>query len=232
MSGINQNLKLYAQWNPITYTVSYNANGGVGTMSSQSFVYDVSKALNTNAFTKEGYRFASWNTKADGSGKVYANEAVVSNLTSVNLKNIVLYAQWVEDVPYVIQNYRVDEENHIIDLIGKETTPYYYKKNFVLDTGYSVSIDIGTQTYVYTGSVVKIYNGETMVAQYTNVVQGDINGDGIINSADLLRMRQHLLGNTLATAPAKAADINEDGILNSADLLRIRQHLLGSKIIS
>ena len=51
MSGINQNLKLYAQWNPITYTVSYNANGGVGTMSSQSFVYDVSKALNTNAFT-------------------------------------------------------------------------------------------------------------------------------------------------------------------------------------
>ena len=153
-------------------------------------------------------------------------------MTSVNLKNIVLYAQWVEDVPYVIQNYRVDEENHIIDLIGKETTPYYYKKNFILDTGYSVSIDIGTKTYVYTGSVVKIYNGETMVAQYTNVVQGDINGDGIINSADLLRMRQHLLGNTLATAPAKAADINEDGILNSADLLRIRQHLLGSKIIS
>ncbi len=232
MSGINQNLKLYAQWNPITYTVSYNANGGVGTMSSQSFVYDVSKALNTNTFTKEGYRFASWNTKADGSGKVYANEAVVSNLTSVNLKNIVLYAQWVEDVPYVIQNYRVDEENHIIDLIGKETTPYYYKKNFILDTGYSVSIDIGTKTYVYTGSVVKIYNGDTMVAQYTNVVQGDINEDGIINSADLLRMRQHLLGNSLTMAPAKAADINEDGILNSADLLRIRQHLLGSKIIS
>ena len=163
---------------------------------------------------------------------MYADGAVVSNLTSVNQKEIILYAQWVDDVPYVIQNYRVDEENHIIDLIGKETTPYYYKKNFVLNTGYSVSIDIGTKTYVYTGSVVKIYNGDTMVAQYTNVVQGDINEDGIINSADLLRMRQHLLGNSLAMAPAKAADINEDGILNSADLLRIRQHLLGSKIIS
>lgn len=232
ISGIDHNLTLYAQWEPNTYVVSFNSNGGEGTMTRQEFTYDVSAALRTNAFTKEGHRFASWNTKADGSGKVYADGAVVSNLTSVNQKEIILYAQWVDDVPYVIQNYRVDEENHIIDLIGKETTPYYYKKNFVLDTGYSVSIDIGTKTYVYTGSVVKIYNGDMMVAQYTNVVQGDINEDGIINSADLLRMRQHLLGNSLTMAPAKAADINEDGILNSADLLRIRQHLLGSKIIS
>ena len=233
VSGMNQHLMLYAQWIPITYNVSFNANGGIGQMSSQAMQYDTSYSLNPNGFAKEGYRFASWNTKADGSGKIYLDQAVVSNLTSVNQKEIILYAQWVEDIPYVIQKYRVDEENAIIDLIAKETNLFNFKKNFVLDTGYSVSVDLGSKSYIYTGSITKIYHNDELVVQYTNVVQGDINGDGFINSADLLKIRQHLLGSSiLSNVYSKSADINEDNNVNSADLLRVRQHLLGINIIS
>ena len=86
---------LYAQWQGVSYSVSFYANGGSGTMSSQSFVYGVSERLNANTFTCTGYSFAGWNTKADGSGISYSNNAAVSDLTSVNEGSVTLYAQWV-----------------------------------------------------------------------------------------------------------------------------------------
>ena len=71
--------------------VFFKANGGTGTMNPQVMNKNTETALSANAFTRTGYAFSSWNTKADGSGTTYAGGASVS-LDS----DITLYAQWVD----------------------------------------------------------------------------------------------------------------------------------------
>ena len=84
----------YAYYKAHKYTVKFNANDGTGTMSDQSYVYGVSQALTANVFTRTGYDFTGWNTKADGTGTSYTNKHSVSNLTSTDGGSITLYAQW------------------------------------------------------------------------------------------------------------------------------------------
>ena len=85
---------------------------------------------------------------------------------------------------------------------------------------------------IRTNKVIIKKNG-VKVCEYTNIVVGDMSGDGICNSADLLQMRQHLIGTkTLSGVYYKAADIDKNSTINSADLLRIRQHLIGTNKIN
>ncbi len=76
------------------YTIEYNANGGSGTVNSQTHTYNQTQALATNSFTKTGYHFAGWNTKADGTGASYSAGQNVTNLTKDKNGKITLYAQW------------------------------------------------------------------------------------------------------------------------------------------
>ena len=87
-------IALYAQYDPITYLVSFNANGGTGTMQNQGIVYDTSKNLTLSVMKKDGMRFCGWNTAADGSGEWYADAGVVRNLTKTKDKVVALYAQY------------------------------------------------------------------------------------------------------------------------------------------
>jgi Peptidase A4 family/Listeria-Bacteroides repeat domain (List_Bact_rpt) len=79
---------LYAQWAP-TYTVTFNANGGTGTMSPQTS--DAAEALALNAFSNGNLTFVDWNTSANGSGTNYANGASYPFTLSTTL-----YAQWAQ----------------------------------------------------------------------------------------------------------------------------------------
>ena len=74
----------------VFYTITFDANGGEGNMEPQRFEVGVDTALNTNAFTRESYKFTGWNTAADGSGATYADAGAILELTG----DMTLYAQW------------------------------------------------------------------------------------------------------------------------------------------
>ena len=79
---------LYAQWtqNPV---ITFDANGGEGTMVKQTVTPNKATALTANSFTRADYDFTGWNTAKDGTGTAYADKA---NITTN--ENVTLYAQW------------------------------------------------------------------------------------------------------------------------------------------
>ena len=87
---------VYAIYTPNKYTVKFNANGGIGSMADQAFIYGTNQNLTANTFTNEGYSFNGWNTNAAGTGTKHNDQASVSNLTTTNNGTVNLYAQWTE----------------------------------------------------------------------------------------------------------------------------------------
>jgi uncharacterized repeat protein (TIGR02543 family) len=91
------------------YGVNYNANGGSGTVEDATVYYESETVTTqTNAFTRQGYTFTGWNTKADGNGTdvVAGNAIPVSTLkdeqSGINPgEAFILYAQWEMNVPII-----------------------------------------------------------------------------------------------------------------------------------
>jgi len=74
-----------------TCTITFEPNGGKGEMDPQVADKGETVKLKANDFTRSGYEFKNWNTKADGSGDKYDNKE------SIKLeKDLTLYAQWKE----------------------------------------------------------------------------------------------------------------------------------------
>ena len=84
-----------------SYTVTYNANGGVGILTDDNspYVDGTEVTVLDNSFTRHGYSFNGWNTQADGLGTSYSIGAKFSIS-----ENTTLYAQWTAN-PIVPGNF-------------------------------------------------------------------------------------------------------------------------------
>lgn len=96
-----ETVKLYAVWQPITYTIMFDSGGGTGEMAPVACAYDEDIALPLCRFVFADdpesafltWRFAGWATSITGAAE-YGDAAVVQNLTAENQAVVTLYATW------------------------------------------------------------------------------------------------------------------------------------------
>ena len=135
-----------------------------------------------------------------------------------------------DEVPYIINKYSVDEQNKYIDLIDINTTVDDFKKNIKVNDGYRVEIDyksVNGKNLLYTGGKTKIYKGDDLQVEYTNIVRGDVNGNAIIDIIDYIRIMKDIMDTTKLTGIyIKAADVNQNNVVDIIDYIRIMKMIM------
>ncbi len=96
---------LYAIWTPKTYSVKYDANGGINAPANQTKTYGKNLTLSNTKPTREGYTFLGWSSSKTATTETYQPGA---SYTSNN--SITLYAVWkaVSVIPPHIHNWNTD----------------------------------------------------------------------------------------------------------------------------
>ena len=91
-SAINTgtNVTLYAVWQIDNYIITYDSNGGTGTMATQSAKGETAVKLTKNVFQRAGYLFTGWATDRYAMKPSYLDEAQYPNMEP----EVTLYAQW------------------------------------------------------------------------------------------------------------------------------------------
>lgn len=183
----------------VKHTVTFDANGGEGSMEPQVFIQGRDTKLTANTFTRENYKFTGWNTAEDGSGAYYADEGAIINLT----EDLTLYAQWqiwngwyTDEIgttyfvegkqPYHSQwatidgnTYYFDEAGYIVKGLYKTTSQDgSHEATFVFDSAIGVFLSDKSGLYDVGADTYWIKNGE--VVEYAGLIQ-IVKDDGEVN---------------------------------------------------
>lgn len=131
-----------------------------------------------------------------------------------------------------IEDYKNDkmkiENNNLIcipEATIQDLKELFNDKNVKITNKDNTEVKEGNLT---TGYVINIED-----KAYNVVKLGDVNGDGNVDSIDLLLIKRHLLGTyKIEGINSNAGDLNNDKSIDAIDLLLEKRHLLGTSIIN
>lgn len=86
---------IYLAFHLNKYTIHFECVGGIDGPPDVTLSYGQEYTLNIVPI-RSGYTLTSWNTKEDGTGRAYAVDATLKNLTEADNVTVVLYAQWTQ----------------------------------------------------------------------------------------------------------------------------------------
>lgn len=211
--GYYEVLKLVQEVQEVNkYIVSFDSDGGSSVVNQE--ILEGEKVIKPSNPIKEGYLFIEWQLN----NQTYDfNNPVTSNL--------ILTAKWQSQeeqagiLQKILQDYQYSiKDNYVSGFnVGDSITDIKNKlgKDIIINSNLSI---------ISTGTIIQKGN-----EGYTVIIKGDLNGDGRVNSGDLLQMRKFLLEEINLMGAYKEAGIIESvNDVKSLDLLRLRQYLLGN----
>ena len=134
--GTTGNVVVSAKWEPITYTIDFDTNGGLPTLSSIDYTIE-SDSFTLQEITKAGYTFDGW----------YNGETKVTEITTGTYGNMTLVAKWTADLYTISYN--------LADGVNSPENPTSY----TIESGLITLKEPTRVGYTFVGW----YNGEQLV---------------------------------------------------------------------
>lgn len=237
--------------------INFNSNGGNGSTGAMKCTYPNECTLTTNGFSRTGYTFNGWNTKADGSGISYTDNEVINNSdssknhicyyssTNGTKKTIDLYAQWTinDDISFaddlIIDNnssQKMIKRLKVNTTYGELKSKIFTSGNITIKNGEDNSVLTDTDK-VKTGDILEITLSKSTI-QYIISVLGDVSGnksssgkiigDGVVNVGDVGQLYRYLKGKAeFEDYQMAAGDILSDNIIKVNDVARLYRYIKG-----
>ncbi|MBR3153268.1 MAG: InlB B-repeat-containing protein, partial [Clostridia bacterium] len=191
--------------NPATITKQYGAK--LGTLPTTS---------------KEGYIFKGWFTSQTGGSQITAD-------TTMPINGATYYAHWEEepDEEYIdLSQYQVDENKKYIEKISPKTNYQEFMNS--IPTNMEVRINNKHDNDIIKTGDKLIVTGDNEEKEYTLIVAGDVNKDGLTEIRDIFAINSYRRKKgQLEEICIKAGDVNEDRQTDIKDIFKINSYRRG-----
>ena len=201
------NIDVVAKWDPKTYTITLDPNGGVGSSQSQTS-YQTSGAdqpVSINAGTRTGYEFTGWTVTADSTSSWFTVSGNTLTIPANRYGNITVKANWKiidytvtldengGDGAYLRSEYKViggrtyydDDTYNISDADQQITIQGDSSRTGYTFLGWTITENTSGRTSTVSGNKITIpagaYGNITVKAQWkavTYTINFNVNGAG------------------------------------------------------
>lgn len=255
ISSGNATITVKAEENAVQSQIDLNVYTSVrGILIDQKEIYmQINDTFKINAYVEpedannKNIKYESNNTNivaVDAQGRITANsngEAIIYAISEEN-------SNAKSECKVIVVREMEDSEIHFdssLQVNSSEISGIDYNENKVSDIKGKITTDLEIEIVnnknevlkekdvVGTGSKIRVKENGNVLREYLILIYGDVNGDGKVNSVDLLVLQRHILEiEKIEGIYLKAGNVRKDGKKpTSVDLLLLQRHILGLQII-
>ena len=184
-------------------------------------------------FRSENEKITKVNAEGEITGIAEGKTNIIISAENVEKKIEVTVIRKLNDGEIILEAGLQTNGNELTGLENKNNTVdsilQKIKTNYVVEIFSSAGQKLGGMDLVGTGCKIRILDNTQLVMEYNVIMYGDVNGDGKINSVDLLVLQRHILEiEKFEGVFLKAGNIQKNGKNpSSVDCLLIQRHILG-----